>query len=172
MSNDELQKAIDDITNNNVMAGAAPTANAAAENEQLANELAGEAPAAAGVAEFAPAPAPMPEVPTEPAMPPMPETVPVNAAAPEMAEAPVASAPEVRLNNAPVSEASVSDSATLEEAMRELYPLLDKVEMPIMEKFEITMKYGEPAKALELAKQMTDEAAKARALLDIIEKLK
>ena len=40
MNNDELQKAIDDITNNNAAAQeAAPAVDAAAENEQLANEM-------------------------------------------------------------------------------------------------------------------------------------
>lgn len=71
-----------------------------------------------------------------------------------------------------LSAAPVSDNATLEEAMRELYPLLDKVDMPVDEKFEITMKYGEPAKALELAKQIADDTSKANALVKIIEKLK
>lgn len=179
MSNDELQKAIDDITNNNVAAGADAAVNMAAENEQLANELAGAAPVAAEAAEFAPAPAPMPEVPAEPAMPPMSGAVAADAPAPEMiggvapaAEASTMPTAEIKLDNAAVPEAPVSDNATLEEAMRELYPLIDRVEMPIDEKFEITMKYGEPAKALDFAKQMTDENAKAKALLQIIEKLK
>ncbi len=185
MNNDELQKAIDDITNNNAAAEAASVADATAENEQLASELAGAAPAAA-TAEFAPAPAPAPEVPAEPGMPPV---AAAEAVAPEMAEAvapaaetpaveaaPVAeeapAMPEIKLDNAPVAEAPASDNATLEEAMKELYPLLDKVDMPLDEKFDITMKYGEPSKALELAKQMTDETAKAKALLAIVERLK
>ena len=182
MNNDELQKAIDDITRDNASAEAAPAVDAAAstvENEQLANELAGAAPASEAVApetaatpvvdaapvvaetDFAPAPAPAPEVPVEPAMPPMSRPV----AAPETSVVETVSA-------APEAAAPVSDNATLEEAMRELYPLLDKVEMPVEEKFEITMKYGEPAKALELAKQIADDTSKANALMKIIEKLK
>ncbi|MBR3594781.1 hypothetical protein IKL45_00885 [Candidatus Saccharibacteria bacterium] len=180
MNNDELQKAIDDITNNNAAAEAAPAADATAENEQLASELAGAAPAAA-TAEFAPAPAPAPEVPAEPGMPPV---AAAEAVAPEMAEAvapaaeaapvteEVAAAPEIKLGNAPAAEAPASDNATLEEAYKELYPLLDKVELPVEEKFEITLKFGEPSEALELAKQIAEPTAKANALLKIVNKLK
>lgn len=191
MNNDELQKAIDDITNNNAAAEAAPVADATAENEQLASELAGAAPAApeAPAAGFAPAPAPAPEVPAEPGMPP----VAGEAVAPEMAEAvaPAVEAapaveevseaaeveapavPEIKLS-APAAEAApvASDDDTLNEAYKALYPLLDKVEMPVEEKFDITMKFGEPAKALELAKQIADDTSKANALMKIIEKLK
>ena len=187
MNNDELQKAIDDITNNNAAAEAAPVADATAENEQLASELAGAAAQAAApeVAGFAPAPAPAPEVPAEPGMPP----VAGEAVAPEMAEvvapaaeavAPVApavpvaeEAPEIKLGAAPVAEsAPVSDDATLEEAMKELYPLLDKVEMPVEDKFEIALKFGEPSKALVFAKNIADETLRAKALMKLIEKLK
>ena len=185
MNNDELQKAIDDITNNNAAAEAAPAADATAENEQLASELAGAAPAAA-TAEFAPAPAPAPEVPAEPGMPPV---AAAEAVAPEMAEAvapaaetpaveaaPVAeeapAMPEIKLDNAPVAEAPASDNATLEEAYKELYPLLDKVELPVEEKFEITLKFGEPSEALVFAKNIADETLKAKALMKLIEKLK
>ena len=189
MNNDELQKAIDDITNSNAAAEAAPVADATAENEQLASELAGaaEAPAAAATAEFAPTPAPAPEVPAEPGMPPVAEAPAAETVAPEMAEAvapatEATAAAEVKLSNVPMIDvtpaaaateaAPKSDNATLEEAMKELYPLLDKVDMPLDEKFDITMKYGEPAKALELAKQIADDTSKANALMKIIEKLK
>jgi len=181
MNNDELQKAIDDITNNNAAAEAAPAVDATAENEQLASELAGAAATeAAAPAEFAPAPAPAPEVPAEPGMPP----VAAAEVAPEMAEAvapaveaapvaeEVAAAPEIKLGNAPAAEAPASDNATLEEAYKELYPLLDKVELPVEEKFEITLKFGEPSEALELAKQIAEPTAKANALLKIVNKLK
>ena len=190
MNNDELQKAIDDITNNNAAAEAAPVVDATAENEQLASELAGAAPATpeAPAAGFAPAPAPAPEVPAEPGMPP----VAGEAVAPEMAEAvaPAEVAPEVPAEeeapveatpavpeiklSAPAAEAApvASDDDTLNEAYKALYPLLDKVEMPVEEKFDITMKFGEPAKALELAKQIADDTSKANALMKIIEKLK
>ena len=180
MNNDELQKAIDDITKDNAPAEAAPAVDATAENEQLANEVAGQtAPVTGAGVDLAPTAvpevdlgaAPAPEIPAEPSMPPMPEA-PV---APVAEEAPVAApevAPVVEEPAVAVPEAPVSDNATLEEAMKELYPLLDRVEMPIEEKFDITLKFGEPAKALELAKQMTDETAKANALLEIINKVK
>lgn len=189
MNNDELQKAIDDITNNNAAAEAAPAVDATAENEQLASELTGAAPAAPA-AEFAPAPAPAPEIPAEPGMPPvageavapeMAEAVaPAAGAAPAVEEAPEAAeveapaVPEIKLSSAPVAEAApaASDDDTLNEAYKALYPLLDKVEMPVEEKFDITMKFGEPAKALELAKQIADDTSKANALMKIIEKLK
>ena len=82
-------------------------------------------------------------------------------------------APEIKLS-APAAEAApvASDDDTLNEAYKALYPLLDKVEMPVEEKFDITMKFGEPAKALELAKQIADDTSKANALMKIIEKLK
>lgn len=182
MNNDELQKAIDDITNSNATTeAAAPEAAAvsAAENEQLANEMAApSAPVTGAGVDLAPTPevdlgtAPAPAVPEEPAMPPV-----EAAAAPEApVAAPAVETPVMGAIETPAVEAApeapVSDNATLEEAMKELYPLLDRVEMPIEEKFDITLKYGEPAKALELAKQMTDENAKANALLAIVEKLK
>ena len=44
--------------------------------------------------------------------------------------------------------AEVADGDTLNEALKELYPLLDKVDIPVEEKFDITMKFGSPAKAL------------------------
>lgn len=195
MNNDELQKAIDDITNNNAAAEAAPAVDATAENEQLANELAAAAPAPEAVAPeapaadaggFAPAPAPAPEVPAEPGMPPVageavasaPEAVPeVPAAEVAPVEAPAEEAvamPEIKLNDSLATEAvpAASDDETLNEAYKALYPLLDKVEMPVEEKFDITMKFGEPAKALELAKQIADDTSKANALMKIIEKLK
>ena len=90
-----------------------------------------------------------------------------EAAAP-VAEAPVAPAPAVEATEA----VPVADDDTLNEALKELYPLLDKVDMPVEEKFDITMKFGSPAKALDIAKQMTDETAKANALLEIVNKLK
>jgi len=176
MNNDELQKAIDDITRDNMAAEEAPATDVTAENEQLADELA--QPAVAPAPEVEPAVsapdfgvAPAPVIPDAPGMPPVEAPV---AAAPGVAE--VAEAPEI-VTTAPavepvVAEAPVSDEATLEEAMKELYPLLDRVSIPIEEKFDITLKYGEPAKALEIAKQYTDETAKANALLEIVNKLK
>lgn len=185
MNNDELQKAIDDITNSNnaAPAEAAPAVDAAAENEQLANEIAQpSAPVTGAGVDLAPTTpevdlgtAPAPAVPEMPGMPPV-EAAPAVAEAvapaaeaePEVPEAPVAPAIETPA----VAEASAADDDTLNEAYKALYPLLDKVEMPVEEKFDITMKFGEPAKALELAKQIADDTSKANALMKIIEKLK
>lgn len=177
MNNDELQKAIDDITNNNAAAEATPAVDAVAENEQLANELARPAapvngagvdlvPATpnAAMPEVEIAAAPAPVVPEMPGMPPV-AGAPVETEAVPMAEEPVAEAPMA-------GEVSVADEETLNEAYRALYPLLDKVEMPVEEKFDITLKFGEPAKALGFAKQIADDTAKANALVKIIEKLK
>lgn len=104
MSNDELQKAIDDITRDNAMP-VAPEANAAA-NEALANEMAGVAPSKGEGVALNPladlGQAPAPNVPETPGMPPVGPVqaagVPVEGAqggeaqsvAPEAAEAPVA----------------------------------------------------------------------------------
>ncbi|MBR3319714.1 hypothetical protein IKG20_00165 [Candidatus Saccharibacteria bacterium] len=197
MNNDELQKAIDDITKDNAPDAAAPAVDAAAENEQLANELVGAAPAAPEV-ELAAAPAPA--IPTEPSMPPTAEApveeapiasapeAPVAPAAPAPASAPEplaeeveeVPAPEIKLGNAQVDDIvpeapeapAARDDDTLNEALKELYPLLDRVDMPVEEKFDITLKFGEPAKALDLAKKITDETKKANALLEIVNKLK
>ncbi len=203
MNNDELQKAIDDITKENApVAEAAPAVDTVAENEQLANELAG---ATAPVAPALEAPdfeaAPAPAVPETPGMPPMPETpvasapeAPAEASAPEpVAEAAPASAPapepepvaeaapavkpEIQLGNTEmIGETPAAPAGdTLHEAMRELYPLLDRVSMTNEEKFDICMQVEDAqavAKALEYAKQFTDETQKANALLEIINKAK
>ncbi|MBR2586958.1 hypothetical protein IKE71_01125 [Candidatus Saccharibacteria bacterium] len=168
MNNDELQKAIDDITRDSAPAEApVDSATSVAENEQLANELAAVpgAPVTGARVDVAPvqpefAAAPAPEVPAEPAMPPMPGMV-----APAVPEA---TAPEAVA--APAAGGANED--TLSEAYRALYPLLDKVEMPVEEKFDITLRFGEPAKALELAKQIADEGSRAKALLELVNKLK
>lgn len=196
MNNDELQKAIDDITKDNApVAEAAPAVDTVAENEQLANELAGAAaPAVPETPDFAAAPAPA--VPETPGMPPMPEApvapapeapaepapvapepVAEPAPAPEVAPAPEPVAvPEIQLGNTDmIGEAPAPAGDTLHEAMRELYPLLDKVSMTNEEKFDICMQVDDAqaaAKALEYAKQFADETAKANALLEIINKVK
>ena len=142
MNNDELQKAIDDITNANAASAEAvpvDAATATAENEQLANEMA--APAApvtgAGV-DLAPTTpevdlgtAPAPVVPEMPGMPPVGASV--------AAEAPVA--PAVAPTPEVAGVAAPADNDTLNEALKELYPLLDRVEMPIEEKFDIKELY-------------------------------
>ena len=171
MNNDELQRAIDDITKDNAPAEAAPAVGSVAENEQLANELDQTvAPATANTPEtpdFGVAPAPA--IPDAPGMPP----VEMSEVAAPVVEAPAAPAAPVAEAAEPVAEAApAADNDTLNEALKELYPLLDKVDIPVGEKFDITMKFGTPAKALDIAKQMTDETAKANALLEIVNKLK
>ena len=184
MNNDELQRAIDDITkDNSAPADVAPVADTTAENEQLANELTQPTVTpAAGVGadldavapDFAAAPAPV--IPDTPGMPPVDAAEPV-----EVAPAVVPEEPEIEPAKAEVAEAptvattpvaAADDADTLTEALKELYPLLDKVDMPMEEKFDITMQFGGPAKALEFAKQITDETAKANALLEIVNRLK
>ena len=179
MNNDELQKAIDDITNNNAAAqDAAPVVDAAAENEQLANEMVQpSAPVTGAGVDLAPtAPevdlgtAPAPAVPEMPAMPPAPEAAQEPAIAPEPVA--VTSAVEEAASEVDETAPAASDDTTLNEAYKELYPLLDKVEMPVEEKFEITLKFGEPSEALVFAKNIADETLKAKALMKLIEKLK
>lgn len=72
---------------------------------------------------------------------------------------------------APVAEAG----SVVDEAMKELYPLLDKVpSMTDKEKYDVCMKVGGDAlpKALQYAKGISDETEKAEALLKIIESAK
>ena len=189
MNNDELQKAIDDITkDNNVALDEAQANGAMTESEQLVNEMTQSAAAAESTPDVAPAPdfgnPPAPAVPDAPGMPPVgtPEIIheASPAALPETPEAPEApEVPEIEIEPiakepeaaAPAAE-SGSDNDTLNEALKELYPLLDKVDMPAMEKFDITLKFGTPAEALDLAKSIPDDTEKANALLEIVNKLK
>ncbi|MBR3180780.1 hypothetical protein IKF63_01740 [Candidatus Saccharibacteria bacterium] len=201
MNNDELQKAIDDITRDN--AASVPAEGGAADNEALAEEMASSAPvkgegvALSPTAEIPAAPAP--EVPVDPGMPPATPSMPPAqeaapaapvAPAPAPAPAPIPEAPIVQAPEAPVPEIAFNPSVTaevapqagdmsemLKEALRELYPLLDKVQMEPEEKFEICMKVAETDKnaiagALNAAKQITNETTKAEALLEIVEAVK
>lgn len=179
MNNDELQKAIDDITRDNT-APVAPVADVPAENEKLADELtqqmASVAPQEAAAPEVDLGAAPAPEIPDAPGMPPVPG---IEAEPEPKVEEPIEEVAPVQIEETPavqpVAQAepvAAKDEVTLNEALKELYPLLDKVELPVKEKFDITMKVGEPAKALDYAKQIQDEAEKANALLEIVNKLK
>lgn len=188
MNNDELQKAIDDITRDTNTPASAEANDSV--NEALVEEMAGvstgggvklapisadqdqgavapETPVAS-TAEAPVAPAPMPVVPETPAMPP----------ATEMA------AQETNQDSAAEASAAVEESGSAEgiengleeverEALKELYPLLSKVELPAEEKFEICMRAAEDDRraiigALDAAKGITDEVAKANALLRIL----
>ncbi|MBQ6147363.1 hypothetical protein IJH66_00205 [Candidatus Saccharibacteria bacterium] len=206
MNNDELQKAIDDITKSDV-GGATESAS---ENDALVDEMVqagmpttGEAPALAPIGGETATPeiAAVPEIqiPEIGAMPPVAEekteapaetttepavaveTAPV---APEVSatvpEAPVTepAAAEVNVPEIGKTESGKEDLGEIEkEALKELYPLLDKVTLPAEEKFEICMKVAEEDKgaikgALEAAKGFTDETKKAEALLKVIEAVK
>ena len=206
MNNDELQKAIDDITKSDVE----DTTEGASENDALVDELAqtsmpttGEAPALSPAGDTVAAPeiaVPELKIPEVGAMPPIDGAVEPAAPAPE----PVA--PATRVETAPVApevsttvpEAPVTEPASAEvnapdtfiapeaqadlekieqEALKELYPLLNIVSLSAEEKFDICMRVAETDKnaikgALEAAKGFADEKAKAEALLKIIDKIK
>ncbi len=210
MSNDELQKAIDDITKSDA-GGVAEGAN---ENEALVDEMVqagmpttGEGvPLAplndAGAADaVAPEMAAAPEIkiPEVGAMPPVEEKAAgadegagVLGATPTIEAAPVAPEVSATVPEAPITEPAAAEVSTPEisapevsadlakiekEALKELYPLLDKVKLPAEEKFEICMKVaGEDKKAisgaLDAAKEIVDETKRAEALLKIIEQVK
>ena len=188
MNNDELQKAIDDITRDN----AAPVTETSGENEALANELAGAAAEAAPVSPATPAveaggvdaaadfnvpAAPAPVVPEMPGMPPVAPSADPVAAEPKpvvAAPAPAEVAPVATIQMAH-AETTGDKEAIEKEALKALYPLLDKVELKPEEKFEIWMKVEDTValgKALEYAKQFADETAKANALLKIVDAAK
>ena len=192
MNNDELQKAIDDITKEST---AAPTENVAAEAEALANEIAGVAapsgapttgegvalsPAGAAAPAIEIPAAPAPAVPEGLAMPPSaaaPAAAPAAAAEP-VAEKPVAEpkAEEPTLakieepKEEPKTEATGMEDIK-KEALKELYPLLDKTDMTAEEKYDICMGMKEEKdavrRALDYAKQFSDTDKKVDALLKI-----
>ena len=63
------------------------------------------------------------------------------------------------------------------EALKELYPLLNKVSLPAEEKFDICMKVAEEDKeaiagAFDATKEFVDETKKAEALVKILEAIK
>lgn len=191
MNNDELQKAIDDITKEATAPAAEPTA---VDNEALANEIAQvTAPAAepvvpadgATAAEVAAnvaataaasfeAPAPAPAVPETPSMPPATDNpIAPTVAAPEPALAAAEPAVEPKQEEAPAvaEEVNTDMDEIRKEALKELYPLLDKTDMTVEEKYDICigMKDEKDAikNALRYAKEFTDVDKKVDALLKI-----
>ena len=189
MNNDELQKAIDDITKEATAPAAEPTA---VDNEALANEIAqATAPAAepvvpaegataaevaANVAATAAAsfetPAPAPAVPETPSMPPAADNpIAPTVAAPEPAAAEPAVEPKREEAPAVAEEVNTDMDEIKKEALKELYPLLDKTDMTVEEKYDICMEMqSEPdaiRNALGYAKQFTDTDKKVDALLKI-----
>lgn len=182
----ELQKAIDDITRNNGITADAP-ADATAELEAKIQDQMGTPPVP-----------PMPAVGETPA-----ETMPPAEGAAPVAEAPAEAPAEASVEGAteetpqiigsagdipaPATDAPVADAApvdmggdikSVKEAMlRDLFPLMDKVEMGAEEKFELyktmiddTNDKSMIAAAYEVVKGISDEARRAEALLFLIKK--
>ncbi len=212
MSNDELQKAIDDITKETAPA---PAENVAAETEALANEIAGATAGAAAGGAVAPSGAPVngegvtlspqvsdsvaqaveqataqvgnieipaapaPAVPEIPAMPPSAAVAmepKAEAKAVEPAETPKTVETEkaegpVRAEEKTEKQEIAGMDEIKKEALKELYPLLDKTDMSVEEKFDICMgMQSEPdaiKRALGYAKQFGDADKKVDALLKI-----
>lgn len=204
MSNDELQKAIDDITSSE--AQAADTANAGAPTVSPSDEMGGvsdlnmpEVPAEpVAVPDGALADAPSFELPTEP--PVAIETTPVEAPVTDeatSAEAPVqpvepvtppvtpeAISPEPVKAESEIKMPKLSEDGPkdpeLEEvensALKELYPLLAKMNVNAREKFDICMKVivktgekGATQAALSAAKEISDETERGECLINLVE---
>ncbi len=231
MSNDDLQKAMDEITNgdnasdtvaNNTTAdaGAAPLSGSPAAESAPANtnlnfaETPDMTIGAAPANLFGTPPAPdtssaMPAGTNEPTANPATEAAPAVEDAPlgadplagfnpepvasatpavEAAPAPAPAEPvmstPIAETQTPIEDTSIPEIKTeepvgheeiAEEAMKELYPLLDKVpSMTEEEKFDVCIKVGDEAlpNALKYAKGISDDTTKAEALLKIIEKAK
>ena len=194
-NNDELQKAIDGITD-------AAANNTASEIEQQIQDQMGMPPAPAFDAGMPPVPEPL--TPAEPVVPeaaaPALDAAPVLDAAPAIdaptldaptLDAPTLDAPAVEapaLDVAPALDAApavapveAAAAGNLEsvkaEMMKELFPLMDKVQMESDEKFGIYQKMIDETNddnmipdAYQAAKGITDETKKAEALLYLIRK--
>lgn len=116
-----------------------------------------------------------PPVMTDVAVPPATEEPNVEAAAPAVVEMPVI---EPTPADAPAASGNDDLSSVKSEAINELRPLVDKLNVPAEEKFDTYLlllrstddrSLVEPAH--EVAKQITDEARRAQALLDIIKEI-
>lgn len=179
-NDNELQKAIDDIAKNETV----PVDTGAAATE-LENKIQDQM----GVPPVPPMP-PMPETPVAPA-PAAPVSAPEPAPAPETPAAP-AEAPAPAEEPAPVAEPAaepeispesklppVSPDTNVEsvktDMMRDLFPLMDKVEMTPERKWEIYKQMIEETHdnsmvgaAYEAVKGISDEKERAEALLYLI----
>ena len=167
MSNEELQKAIDDITKEETQAEA-PAPEAPAAPAVDANGFAmPEAPAVPPVAQDGGMP-----------MPPAPEALvapvaPAPAPAPEVN--PAAAAPSYNYAGIPEDEPRANLVRIKEDALRELFPLMDKVSADPLEKFRIykeiaTMTHEKAAigAAHEVVKAIPDDEIKAGALIELL----
>jgi hypothetical protein len=198
---DDLQKAIDNITNTTntdpVFSDpvAAPSSIPEGDNGQLDEPV-------------GPFPAPEPELPA-PEMPPLPvdnpaagatpempapdapatEMPPIPAAAPEMPPAPAAPAPEItHLSDSPLTASPFAshESSNLdmsvrqikESALRDLIPLLERLNIDPEQKFGLYRNIFEELKdysvlnpAYAAAKNITNDTERAEALLYLIESI-
>ena len=159
----DLQKAIDDITQNTNAdpVFSDPVAAPSSVPEGDSGELA---------APVGPFPAPEPMIPEVPMM----ET-PVAPEAP-VAPEPIADAPAVE--QAPVATDNLNIKQVKEAALRDLVPLLDRLPLNASQKFEIyrdTIEELHDFSAVEpayrAASEITDETEKAEALLYLVESI-
>lgn len=186
----DLQKAIDDITKNTnqdpVFADpvAAPSSIPEGDTGELASPVgpfpnpepfAAPAPAPMNVPVDMPAPEAAPEV--------VPETVPETIAAPEPIAAPIPDmpAPEMMMPEMPTETAApASDMADVKNAvLRDLAPIVGKIDMDPSKKFKLYKEIREDlhddsviAPAYETAREIADETERADALLYIYDSLK
>lgn len=145
------------------------------DDQELAKVLAG----INGDAEETPAVVPDPAVPPTPA----PTAAPESAAEPEVASEPPAAdpvpAPEAAMPPAPAMPAPAGElDGVRQEALTELRPLVDKLNVPAEEKFDTYLLLIRStddktliAPAHEAAKVITDETRRAQALYDIIKEI-
>lgn len=168
---DELQKAIDDITNSNTTAGAD---NSAA---NVASELEAKIQTQMGVP-------PVPPMEAVPAMPVTDANVVAENTVSATADAVAAAVPAQAVAAVEtVTEANTStqvvdaDLAKVKESMlKDLFPLMDKIKMQPEQKFKVYKQMIEStqdksmiAAAYEVVKGITDETTKAEALLYLVE---
>lgn len=125
------------------------------------NDLAKVLSGADGDAPAAPTPEPVVETPVEPTTPEMP---------------PLEETPSSEPTTAPAGHEELE--AIKKEALEELKPLVDKLELPPEEKFDILLLIIRSCddeelveKAHTTAQQISDETRKAQALLDIIKEV-
>ena len=155
VNTNDLQQAIDEVAN-----ASAPQPEVDAIKDQL-----GVPPVPPAFDEVAPAVAPVAEVAPAPVAP-APEPV-VAAPAPAPAPAPVAPA---------VAPATNDLGAVKTEALRELVPLIDRVNLPAEQKFgivtDVIAATGDKSiagNALAAARGITDENIKAESLLKLVQ---
>ena len=120
--------------------------------------------------------APVPQVTDEPSMPPMPPVEPP--VAPTEAPATPAPTPVIETTEVETIPASLNTSEVKKAALRDLIPLLDKLNMDGSEKFNIYRDIFEDLKdytvldpAYRAAREIADEAERANALLYLVKSI-